>query len=525
LDAGRSDSSNLRDYLGLALRRKWVILLSLVLVPAAAVAFSMRQQSLYNASAEVLLGRQSDVSVPGTSGGGGNGSNGAARTSQTQADLARTPAVALAALKRAGLSSSKAKILLADSSVTPSKNSDILGFSVTNHNPKLAVKLVNAYATAYVDYRKSLDTGALKTAAARIQAQINALAARGDRTSTTYQNAVDRLNAINTEILLQTQNATLVKPATHSTKTQPTPTRSGLIGLALGLVLGLGLAFLWETLDTRVRTAEGIGDRLGLPLLGRIAEPPRKLRGENKLVMIDDPGGRNSEAFRVLRTNLEFANLERGANTILVTSAVQGEGKSTTAANLAVALAYAGRHVVLVNLDLRRPHQGELFHGTTPSGLTAVALGRISLDEALIPVALAGADDLLTLEQGLLEVLDTGQLPPSPGDFLLTNTLAEILEQLAERADIVLIDAPPLLTVGDTLILSSKVDAILLIARMGIVRRPMLKELRRVLQACPAVKLGFVLTGAQSEEGYSYAYSRQYESATARARQASEELQ
>ena len=128
------------------------------------------------------------------------------------------------------------------------------------------------------------------------------------------------------------------------------PVRSSLdrcgtafLGLALGLLLGLGLAFLREALDTHVRTADGVARRLGLPILGQIPQPPRSLRGSDRLAMLDRPETIYAEPFRILRTNLELVNLERPAKTIMVTSAVEGEGKSTTIANLAVATARAGR--------------------------------------------------------------------------------------------------------------------------------------------------------------------------------------
>src|SRR5207248_1374590 len=146
-------------------------------------------------------------------------------------------------------------------------------------------------------------------------------------------------------------------------------------------VLGIGLAFLWEALDTRVRSAEEIDERLKLPLLGRLPEPAKRLRMENRLAMVDEPTSAGAEAFRMLRTNVDFANLERGAKTIMVTSAVEGEGKSTTAANLAVAFARSGKRVVLIDLDLRRPFVDKFFTANGHPGVTQVALGMASLEE------------------------------------------------------------------------------------------------------------------------------------------------
>ena len=235
--------------------------------------------------------------------------------------------------------------------------------------------------------------------------------------------------------------------------------------------------------------------------------------------MLAAPAGIHAEAFRMLRTNLEFANLGRGARTIMVTSAVEREGKSATAANLAVAFARAGKRAVLVDLDLRRPFLAPLF-GLVPDrfGITDVALGHIELADATWSVGVTNGRAIRTHTnghgpvEGVLHFLPAGSAPPDAGEFVGTKVLADILDQLAERADVVIIDAPPLLHVGDAMILSARVDALFLVTRLNVVRRPMLAEVRRVLSTSPAARLGFVLTGSGSEETYGYGgYSGYYE--------------
>jgi polysaccharide biosynthesis transport protein len=262
------------------------------------------------------------------------------------------------------------------------------------------------------------------------------------------------------------------------------------------------LVSLAEALDTRVRHSDDVSARLGLPLLTRIPIPPRSLRKASSLGMLDDESGIQTEAYRKLRINLDFANLSIKARTIMVTSATEQEGKSTTVANLAVALARAGRRVVLVDLDLRKPFLDRFFDLTGRPGITDVALGHVTLDQAMWSIPIPGADG--GPQAGSLHVLPSGPMPPNPADLIESSVVSEVLLDLAERADVVLLDSAPLLPVSDGVILSNKVDGMLVVVRASTVRRPVLTELQRVLAACPAAKLGFVLTGSDEAEGYGY---------------------
>jgi Mrp family chromosome partitioning ATPase/capsular polysaccharide biosynthesis protein len=521
--------ATLRDYVQVARRRKWVILQAVVLVPAAALAFSLFQQKQYQGSAQVLLSQQNlGNQLTGTQ--TGYTGDPADRLAQTQADLARVPDVAVRAIRalRIGMTPGR---FLASSSVSAGANADTLTFHVTNHDPRLASRMASAYARAYVAYRLAVDTAPIEAAKKGIQQRLE-LTPRG----TLYNSLVDKEQTLQELEALTTSNASVIREGGLAVQTAPKTSRNTVLGLVLGLLIGVGLAFLRESLDTRVRSAEAIAEQLELPLLARLPEPPRKLQDVNHLAMIDDPSGTQAEAFRMFRTNVEFAALGKDVKTIMVTSAIEREGKSTTMANLAVAFARAGERVVLVDLDLRRPFVDKFFDLSARAGITNIAVGHVTVEEALVPMELpsitsgdgsiaaaltaSGQVKLLAGSNGnrrrvgegvgSLSVLPTGPIPPDPGEFVGTAQLTAILEELRGLADVILIDAPPLFHVGDGLTLSAKVDAVLVVTRMEVVRRPMLSEFKRLLAAMPSSKLGFVVTGAEAEETYGYGYGAGY---------------
>jgi tyrosine-protein kinase len=201
-----------------------------------------------------------------------------------------------------------------------------------------------------------------------------------------------------------------------------------------------------------------------------------------------------------------------------VTSALEGEGKTTTIGNLAVALARGGHRTALVDLDLRKPYLGRMFGLEGHPGVTDVAVGHVTLKQALVPqqliattATLAGRENGPTVP-GQLLVLPSGYPPTSPGEFIGSQAIARLIEDLRKEAEYVLVDAAPLLVVGDTMTLSNFVDALLVVVRTPVAHRTTLIDLDRELDASPARKLGYVLTGAdeRSAHGYGYGYGHTY---------------
>jgi polysaccharide biosynthesis transport protein len=516
--------TTLSDYVGVLRRRKWIIIQALVVVPLGAILLSISQDARYSASAEVLLNRENLAStLTGTTDPllfqDPN------RLFATQASIARSSALFEDVATAIGGARSPGQIA-GSTSVFPQGDSDILVFAAEDGESDVATRIANAYARAYTVFRAELDTQRFRRARLELRGRIDELEEAGvERSSEVYANLVEKEQELRTLEELQTSNTTVTRLAAGAEKIQPKPRRAAMLAVLLGAALGLVLAFLWEALDKRVRSTDEIQDRLGIPLLGRLAAPSRHLRKHARLTTVEEPSSMDSEAFRMLRTSIEFAMLDEKTRSIIVTSALQSEGKSTTIANLAVAFARAGRKVVLVDLDLRRPFIARFFRLEGRPGITTVARGRVSLDEALTPIALPSAARVdgerengaaaaigngTASVSGVLHVLPAGEIPPDPGEFVATQAVSKIIAELTRRADLVLIDAPPLLPVGDTATLSSAVDSMFVVTRINVIDRTTLAELARRLSTIPARVLGFVLAGGSRSDIYGYGYGYGY---------------
>lgn len=267
-----------------------------------------------------------------------------------------------------------------------------------------------------------------------------------------------------------------------------------ILGLAAGVLLGIGAAVARELLNTTMRSVESVETTAQLPLIGSI-----KADGSAKsapLVVGGQSRSARAEGYRKLRTNLQFINIDDPARVLVVTSAVAGEGKSTTSVNLAVVFAETGKRVLLIEADLRKPAVSELLGLERSVGLTNVLAGQVSVDEVLQPWG----------DEGMM-VLSCGTIPPNPSELVGSRNMGELLATMRSRFDIVILDTPPLLPVTDAAVTAALSDGVVVVVRYGKTKRAQLETALRGLPTVDLHLLGCVLNmtpakGAEDEGGY-----------------------
>jgi polysaccharide biosynthesis transport protein len=512
-DSASDRNDSLQEFLGVLSRRKFIVLLTVLLTTAGAFAASSLQNPLYEASAIV-------TSTSGTASVLGGSASAASvtppeRIAATNVSLARLPKVAESVIANAGLTETPLAFL-ARSSVSAQPDADILKFSVRDGERNQATRLATLYARQFTAYRNALTVDGIRSTRAGITQKLAALAAAGERGSPLYKELTLAARELDAAEAVQGSASVLVQPAVNTVQVQPRTVKSIGFGVAIGLVLGIALAFLAERLDTRIRTAGQVEEAVGLTVLGELSRPPDLRDTRSGVTMLDFPHGPYAESVRKLRSNLEFANLGVGAKSIMITSALEGEGKTTTASDLAVALARSGKRVVICDMDARAPSVSRIFGLEGRRGLVDVAFGLDSLDQALVPVSfgqsatrastvtpLPTGDRFEATQTESVNVLPFGaRQPPNPGDFVGSNTVREIVRELSAKHDIVIIDTSPLMPVSDALAISEYVDAALIVCKLDTARKANLASLRRIVSAFPTHALGLVVTGVAAAPGY-----------------------
>jgi capsular exopolysaccharide synthesis family protein len=290
---------------------------------------------------------------------------------------------------------------------------------------------------------------------------------------------------------------TIEPPTTPVNPSSPRLAVNLAVGLLAGIVLGLGAAILRNTLDTKIRRQDDVEAVTDVPILGGIQFDPGAAK--RPLIVQVDPRSPRAESFRTLRTNVQFIDLDESARSFVVTSAVPSEGKSTTGANLAIAMAENGARVAIVDADLRRPRLAEVLGIEGAVGLTDVLIGQAEIEDVLQPWGRGG-----------LHVLPAGRIPPNPSELLGSERMRALLEALTADFDYVIFDAPPLLPVTDAAILSRLTGGALVIAAAGRSTRGQLRVALDALSSVGSRPLGIVMTMLPAKGMGAYGYGTYY---------------
>lgn len=506
----------------------WLVVLGTLLGAGIAYVSSRLTTPVYSASTTLLVneapssGKTADYTSILTS----------ERLARTYSEMMIKQPVVKAALEDLDLTTSP-ETLPAQININLVRDTQLMVLRVESEDPQLAMNLANAIPTAfsrlnatvqterYADSKanltKEIDT--LKEQIAGKQTDINAI---GTPPEPAKEAELARLQTELTQLrqslayLLQsfesirlaeaqsTNNIVVVEPATQPiSPVRPRTLQNTLLGAVIGLMLSIGLVFLIEYLDDRIRSPEQIDKVLKLPVVGLIAKTGNGYQGTDKhrLIAVREPRSPIVEAFRSLRTNIQFAGVDQPVRIVLVTSAGPAEGKSTVAANLAVVMAQAGLKVTLVDGDLRRPTLHKHFNQANHAGLTDVVLRD--------PNQWNG----LTIASGVpnLSLLLSGSLPPNPSELLGSKRMQQLMDHLQQTSDVVIVDAPPLLPVTDALVLAPQTDGILMVIDYGHTRIGEALQGKTQLDQSGARILGVVMNKVPiGRRGFSYYYRHYY---------------
>ena len=452
-----------KQYLQMLYAHRVLIAVTVVVCTAAAGAYAWTREPLYAAHTQLFVStgaNPSDLSPSEVYQGG----LAAQSRAQSYAAILSSPAVAEAVVRKLGLSESAEDV---ESAITATAPEDTVLINVTaeDESPERARDIANAVGEEFPRFVKTLESSP---------------APEGSDV-----------------------NITVASRAALPTSPEFPPKGLYLVaGALLGLILGVALVALRELLDRRIRDDEAAEAIAGAPVIGHIPRDPRASR--RPLVVVDDPDSPEAEAYRRLRTNLRVVTIDSDRRSLLLTSAVSGEGKTLLAANLGIAFAQAGHRVVLVDADLRRPRLGRLLGLEPAPGMSELLSPNVPESELLSGDLLEAT---LHREQQLpLEMLTSGSPPPNPSELLGSERFEALLEALTLRADLVILDSPALLSVGDAAVIARVTAAVLMVARVPSTRAEQFDAAAEALHAVAEPPVGAVLNGFPARTGRGYAY-------------------
>ncbi|MBE0416995.1 MAG: polysaccharide biosynthesis tyrosine autokinase [Coriobacteriia bacterium] len=505
----------LRDYLKVVRARKWVILQAVVVVTLTALVVSFLQPPRYQGEAKVLISeKDTGAALFGTI--LPELSSQPERGLQTQVQLMQLRPLAEETIRKLDLKTDP-ETLLKRVQVSAVGQTNIVTIKATDGDPESAARIANTMADEFVQWSKGYKRESLRAASTEVESRLEEakeqvlelgrkidaegksddVAAELQIATGAYTTLAEKLEQLRINEQLEIGSGRVVSGAVGTEDpVSPKPLRNGVLGTAVGLVFGLGMAFLYEYLDNTIKSEDEVERLFGAPVLGHIPTDRVPKEQAQRLAIVESPGSRTAEAYRVLRNSLDFINFQHDTTTLLVTSAAPGEGKSTVAANLAASLAQAGQKVVMMSCDFRRPTTERFFGVTNMIGLSDVLTGSHSLKAAM---QRPGDEQLV--------VLTSGKMPPNPSELLSSKKMQELVDELEEWADWVIIDTPPLLAVADPAAVARWADGVLLVTRAGVSTREAGRNAKEMLDNVGARVIGVAvwdLGEAGSASGYDY---------------------
>ena len=524
------EEPDLRSYLAVIARRRWLVILTALLFVGAAIAISLIPEPKYRVRAQVLT---TGVNDPVSMIFGANNAGDLDRQATNQVAFLNSSTMRFAVGDAYNGSLPTSKIYDVAISAADSDNenitSSVVNLSLVSSDPEAAATLVNVYANTYVAVRQADDAEKLTNTRAQLQARLTQIDAEIDdiRSELTDIDAQIAAAADQVEVLrLQQTRANLerdLQPQLEPLAAQASDLRARLgnlntgielstgggaevlssagapdapvspnvplniaIGLVFGLFLGSALAFIRDYFDDSVKSKEMVDQVTGVSTLGLI---PKIGASSTELVTVGHPSSPAAEAFRSLRTSVKFLGIERQVRVVQVTSPSTGEGKTLVAVNLAVAFAQSGDRVVIVGGDLRRPRMEEILDVPLTPGLTAVLIGDVTLPQAIQTVSSVPN----------LSVLPSGSPPPNPSELLSGERARRLIDVLGQTYDVVVIDCPPVLPVTDALVVARMADTTLLVTSANKTSKRGLQRAVEMLHQVDAPLSGTVLNSLSSD--------------------------
>jgi succinoglycan biosynthesis transport protein ExoP len=499
----KQTSPNLERTLRVVRRRAPLIVLCLVIAGGATFAFSKHQTKKYTATATLLFNNdqlgQQVAGLPVVSGNPQTQQESNVKLVQLGDMAART-----AARLDHGLTTDKVRGSL---SIANEGNSTAVNVTATSTSPRLAADLANTYSDQFVDEQQTTNQKYFSSALALVNKQVAALTAQ-ERAGVQGLALQNRAQSLAILAKLKSSNVKVAQRASiPAAPSSPKIARNTILGAMLGLVLGIGLAVLFERFDRRIKDPADLEAIYGLPLVGVVPKSSVLSRGKTNSgePQWALPLG-EAEAFRMIRAHLRYFSVDGDMRTLLVVSAAPGEGKTTVARHLAVAAATMGGRVLVMEVDLRRPTMAERMGLQPGPGLLDVLIGAIPMAEGIQSIDLEPMGSGGELGGPQLDVLVAGATPPpNPGGLIESQAMQAILEQAKSTYDVVIIDTPALTAVSDAFPLLTLADGIIVVGRAGL-NADVAKQLHETLSGVYAPLLGVVANGFKARGTSPYGY-------------------